>query len=120
MFSRGLLFRALQGLFIQTKGTPNPHFLKFVPTGKTVMKGGTMDITALKYASVSPLARKLFAVDGVTRVFYGADYVSIAKAETADWQILKPQIFSLLEEQFESDRPLLEDYEERTILLELS
>lgn len=97
MFARRLLFARLQPLFIQTKGTPNPNFMKFVPTGKTVMKSGTMDITALKYAGVSPLAKKLFAVDGVVRVFYGADYVSIAKAETADWQSLKPQIFSLLE-----------------------
>lgn len=87
-------------LFVQTKTTPNPNFLKFIPTGKTVMKSGTMDITALKYASVSPLARKLFAVDGITRVFYGSDYVSIAKAENADWQAIKPQVFALLEEQF--------------------
>jgi hypothetical protein len=64
------------------------------------MKSGTMDITALKYASPSPLARKLFAIEGVTRVFYGADYISIAKDESIDWQSLKPQIFSLLEEQF--------------------
>jgi hypothetical protein len=115
MFTRRLLFTSLQQLFIQTKSTPNPNFLKFVPTGKTVMKSGTMDITALKYASVSPLARKLFAVEGVVRVFYGSDYLSIAKAETADWQFLKPQIFSLLEEQFESDLPLLVDFEERIL-----
>jgi hypothetical protein len=66
-------------LFIQTKPTPNPNFLKFIPTGKEVMKSGTMDITAPKYANTSPLAQKLFKIDGVTRVFYGANYVSISK-----------------------------------------
>jgi hypothetical protein len=76
-----MLLQSHYGLFIQTKSTPNPNFMKFVPTGKTVMKSGTMDITALKYASMSPLARKLFAIEGVTRVFYGADYISIAKTE---------------------------------------
>lgn len=30
-------YRVLFGLFIQTKKTPNPNFLKFVPTAKVVM-----------------------------------------------------------------------------------
>ena len=68
-------------LFIQTKLTPNPNFLKFIPTGKTVMKTGTMDIAASKYASCSPLARRLFNLDGITRVFYGYDHISVAKKE---------------------------------------
>lgn len=79
MISRRMLWMNRYFLFIQTKITPNPNFLKFIPTGKIVMKSGTMDITAPKYATISPLAQKLFNIDGVTRVFYGADYVSIAK-----------------------------------------
>lgn len=66
-------------IFIQTKTTPNPNFLKFIPSGKTVMKTGTMDIAASRYASCSPLARKLFNLDGITRVFYGYDHISVAK-----------------------------------------
>ena len=83
-------------LFIQTKVTPNPNFLKFVPTGKLVMKTGTMDITAPKYATCSPLARKLFNLDGIARVFYGYDHISVAKKEEADWNVLKPQVYALI------------------------
>ncbi len=62
MLGRTMLRLSRYWLFIQTKQTPNPNFLKFVPTGKTVMKSGTMDITALKYAHISPLAQKLFKI----------------------------------------------------------
>jgi hypothetical protein len=32
---------------------------------------------------VSPLAKELFTVPGITRIFYGADYLSVAKEEKA-------------------------------------
>ena len=30
----------VKNLFIQTKTTPNPNFMKFIPTGKTIMETG--------------------------------------------------------------------------------
>ena len=38
------------------------------------MDEGTMD-----FVHISPLARKLFGIEGVNRVFYGKDYISISK-----------------------------------------
>lgn len=68
-------------LFIQTKKTPNPDFLQFLPQTHIVMgTNDSVDIpdedTAIK---TSNLARKLFKVSGVKRVFYGPNYISIGK-----------------------------------------
>lgn len=68
-------------LFIQTKKTPNPDFLQFLPQSKIVMGASdSVDIpdedTAIK---TSNLARKLFKIEGVKRVFYGPNYISIGK-----------------------------------------
>lgn len=49
---------------------------------------------------VSPLAQALFKVQGVTRIFYASDYLSIAKQETANWDLLKPEIFRIVSEHF--------------------
>ena len=49
---------------------------------------GTMDYVAARYTHGSPLARKLFAVDGVNRVFYGSDYISVGKKEDAEWNVI--------------------------------
>ncbi len=70
-------------MFIQTESTPNPATLKFLP-GRTVMPSGTLDIRDPSAAQASPLAQALFSIDGVTGVFFGADFVSVTKA-AGDW-----------------------------------
>ena len=72
--------------------------MKFIPGGKIVMNDGTMDFVAARFTHVSPLARKLFNIDGINRVFYGKDFISIAKQETIDWGEIKPLIFEKITE----------------------
>ena len=50
-------------MFIQTESTPNPATLKFLP-GQTVMNMGTADFPSPQAGSSSPLAKRIFAVDG--------------------------------------------------------
>ena len=66
-------------MFIQTQDTPNPATLKFIP-GVPVMAQGTADFADSDSANKSPLARRLFQVDGITAVFFGADFVAVTKA----------------------------------------
>ena len=94
-------------MFIQTESTPNPDTLKFLP-GKTVMDTGVADYAAPQEAGPSPLARRLFAVDGVTGVFLGADFVSVSKDGTP-WQHLKPAILGAIMEHYLSGDPVIED-----------
>lgn len=46
-----------------------------------------MDFVAPRYAHVSPLAKKLFGIDGVNRVFYGKDHIAVSKKEDLDWEV---------------------------------
>jgi len=94
-------------MFIQTEATPNPATLKFIP-GRTVLDSGTMEFSSAESAARSPLAERLFAVSGVTGVFYGADFVTVTKAE-GDWQHLKPAILGAIMEHYMSGAPLLAD-----------
>lgn len=92
-------------MFIETESTPNPATLKFLP-GRPVMSAGTLDIRDPESARQSPLAEALFALDGVTGVFFGADFISVAKDDT-DWQELKPAVLGAIMEHFMSGAPLL-------------
>ena len=94
-------------MFIQTEATPNPATLKFIP-GRTVLDSGTMEFSSPESAARSPLAERLFAVTGVTGVFYGADFVTVTKAD-GDWQHLKPAILGAIMEHYMSGAPLLAD-----------
>src|ERR1700737_4110074 len=92
-------------MFIQTEATPNPATLKFIP-GRTVLDAGTLEFTSREAAARPPLPEKLFAVPGVTSVFYGSDFVTVTKDES-DWQHLKPAILGAIMEHYMSGAPLL-------------
>ncbi|CAA7615866.1 NifU family protein [Magnetospirillum sp. SS-4] len=95
-------------MFIQTEPTPNPATLKFLP-GTVVMGQGTADFADSSRADRSPLATRLFAVDGVSSVFLGTDFITVAKADSADWQVVKPQILAAIMEHFSSGQPVINE-----------
>ena len=94
-------------MFIQTEATPNPATLKFLP-GKEVLAEGTADFRdAEGAAAASPLAGKLFAIPGVTGVFFGYDFVTVSKDDGPEWQHLKPAILGAIMEHFMSGAPVM-------------
>lgn len=86
-------------MFIQTEETPNPSVLKFLP-GEVVMASGTAEYTEATQAQDSPLARKLFEIEGVARLFLGPDFISVTKNDDQDWYVLKPFILGAIMEHF--------------------
>ncbi|HVV93507.1 MAG TPA: NifU family protein [Hyphomicrobiales bacterium] len=92
-------------MFIQTEATPNPATLKFLP-GRTVLADGTLDLRSPDEAERSPLAGRLFAIEGVSGVFFGRDFVTVTK-NSGEWQHLKPAILGALMEHFLRDEPIL-------------
>ena len=88
-------------MFIQTESTPNPATLKFLP-GQSVLETGTADFPSPDTAASSPLARRIFGVDGVTGVFLGTDFVTVTKAEGIEWDHVKPAVLGAVMEHFQS------------------
>jgi Fe-S cluster biogenesis protein NfuA len=91
-------------MFIETEQTPNPATLKFLP-GRTVMPVGTANFADPDDCGRSPLAKRLFAVPGVTGVFLGADFVSVSKDDATDWYRLKPAVLGVVMEHFTAGEP---------------
>ncbi|WP_421784657.1 NifU family protein [Hyphobacterium sp.] len=94
-------------MFIQTEDTPNPNTMKFLP-GREIAPEEPREFATPEEAETSLLARELFAIDGVTGVFCGADYISVSKDETVDWPHIKPAIFGTLMDALQSGQPLFE------------
>ncbi len=93
-------------MFIQTESTPNPATLKFLP-GQTVLDSGTADFPSAEGSEVSPLAERVFKVQGVVGVFFGHDFVTVTKEEAAEWDHMKPAILGAIMEHFQSGKPVM-------------
>lgn len=95
-------------MFIQTEATPNPATIKFLP-GQTVLEERSADFQDPNNLERSPLAQRLFTLQGVIGVFLGSDFVSVSKSDDTDWSMLKPMILAALMEHFSTGQPILID-----------
>ncbi len=94
-------------MFIQTEQTPNPATLKFLP-GRSVLDSGTADFTTVdEAAGRSPLAERLFSVDGVAAVFLGSDFITITKSADKEWYVMKPGVLGAIMEHMSTGQPVI-------------
>jgi len=111
----------LRTVFISTENTPNPESIKFLP-GTTVLDNedgrghSLLKSDPIEQILKSPLATSLFKIDGVKAIYYGNDFVSITKFATGKWQFMRPEIFSVLMDFFDTpdyqvllEQPLITD-----------
>ena len=68
--------------------------------------GGTMDFSSIRYTHISPMARQLFQIDGITRVFFAKDFISVTKEDNLDWAHLKPEILGVITDHYTKGLPL--------------
>jgi Fe-S cluster biogenesis protein NfuA len=97
-------------MFIQTEATPNPSTLKFIPE-QTIMGQGTANFNDKDSAARSPLATRLFDVEGVDSIFLGSDFITVTKDDEKDWQVLKPVILEALMNHFSSGEAVVTEDE---------
>ena len=95
-------------MFIQTEATPNPSTLKFIP-GLVVLENGSLDFRSPEESRVSPLAERLFAVEGVAGVFLSQDFIAITKSDDKEWFLLKPALLGVIMEHFTAGRPVIDE-----------
>ena len=93
-------------MFIRTEETPNPLTLKFIP-GREVMADGVREFATPEEAAESPLAEALFDVDGVARVYFGPDFLTVTKgSDEVDWRNIQASILAAIMDWYASGEPL--------------
>lgn len=104
--SIGTMHISIRNLSIQTQDTPNPQSLKFLPD-KPVLGSGTLDFPSPRSAECSSLARNLFEIEGVKRVFFGPDFITVTKMdEDLEWTDIKRHALEAIANFFESGDPI--------------
>ena len=91
-------------MFIQTEALTAPDALKFLP-GQPVLPSGTAHFPDAESSAGSPLAQRIFEVDGVTSVFFDPQSVTVKKRDDTDWKTVKPVILGIIMEHFTAGGP---------------
>jgi len=95
-------------LFIQTEPTANTARMKFLP-GIAVLSSGTVDFHDVESSARSPLAQRLFAIEGVTGVYLDPVSITLTKSNDKDWQMLKPIVLGAIMDHFTAGQSVILD-----------
>lgn len=77
--------------------TPNPLCIKFIPDRDLPGITPGKEYKSLKESTDNKLSAKILEIQGVQRIMFGKDFVSVTKKETGDWNSLKPEISNVIE-----------------------
>ena len=91
---------------IHTEGTPNPNALKFV-LDMVLLENKTANFPYKEKAKNSPLAVRLFNLDGVTGVFIGKDFITVSKMPDTTWESIYEDILVAIDKHLVSGEPIL-------------
>jgi len=80
----------------------------FLP-GKPLLDSGSKNFANARESMASPLAKRLFLIDGVSQVFFGADFITVTKNDEYSWAVLKPDVFAAITEFYAAGEPVLYD-----------
>lgn len=95
-------------MLIHIEETPNPASLKFIP-GQVVMLQGIAEFSAESPVINSLLARSLLKIKGVKSIFFGYDFISVTRDETLEWQVMKPQVVSVIVDHYAAGYPIIDN-----------
>jgi len=84
---------------VEAEPTPNPNAYKLTTNRQVGSARGETFYDAAG-AAASPLARSLFEIDGVRRVFFLGDFVTLARDQEADWSRILEQAERVIRAHF--------------------
>ena len=93
-------------MFIQTETTANTARMKFLPGG-AVLSSGTLEFRDVESSARSPLAQRLFAIEGVIGVYLDPVSITLTKSDDKDWQMLKPIVLGAIMDHFTAGQPVV-------------
>ncbi len=93
----------MSDLLITPHPTPNPNSVKFI-ANRVINEGPTKTFYSAAAAETDPVARRLFALPGVTGVMILNNFCSVNQDGSQDWDDLAPKILAILMEAY-GNRP---------------
>ena len=98
------------GFRMHAERTPNPNSVKWVLGQPVVDSGqgfGSVSFSEAPAADISPLASRLFDVEGVISILLGPDFITLSKQPELEWTDLAPAIVGHIKAWAASGTPAL-------------
>lgn len=95
------------GFRMHAERTPNPNSIKWVLSRQIAEPGQRGHFESPVGADVSPLAARLFAVRGITGVFFALDFITVTKRDDVEWPDIAQDLVDAIKAHVSSEEPPL-------------
>ena len=107
----GIVIEATEGekipITIYAESTPNPAAMKFVANKPLVTN--SIEFKKVEDSQKAPMAQALFQFPFVKEIFFDANYVSILKSETTDWESVVMELREFIKNYLSSGKIIVEE-----------
>ena len=107
----GIVIEATEGekipITIYAESTPNPAAMKFVANKPLVTN--SIEFKKVEDSQKAPMAQALFQFPFVKEIFFDANYVSILKNETTDWESVVMELREFIKNYLSSGKTIVEE-----------
>lgn len=90
-----------EGIEVHVHLTPNPNSMKFATNHTLAQK--SLSYADAQAAEADALARKIFDVPGVQRIFIANNCITVTRQDEAAWQELVTQVMRVVREHFSGE-----------------
>jgi len=96
-------------VYVSLEFTPNPNTLKYSVNRELLDKGAANFTQAADARERSPLAAKLFGIEGIAGVMIGKNFVTVTKTEEGDWDVVHKTCSSIIEQHLSKGEVVLNE-----------
>jgi len=90
-----------EGIEVYAFATPNPDCVKFA-TNRTLSQK-SVSLADAQAAADDPLAKKIFDVPGVRRIFMANNFLAVTRQDGVDWNDLVPRVKEIIQQHFSGE-----------------
>ena len=94
-------------IIIYAESTPNPSSMKFVANQLMVHDGATAQYLSKEETKGSPLAAKLFEFPFVKAVFMAANFVTVTKIDSVQWEEITLELRDFIRIYISEGKPVI-------------
>lgn len=95
-------------IMISLEFTPNPNTLKYVVEQSLIERGAANFTSKEATQGKSPLAERLFGINGVAGVMVGKNFVTVTKGSDGDWESLNRGVNDVLQDHLSQNLPIVD------------
>lgn len=94
-------------VIIYAESTPNPSSMKFVANQLLIHNGATAQYLSKAETTGAPLAAKLFAFPFVKAVFLAANFITVTKIDTVQWDEITLELREFIRVYISEGKPII-------------